>query len=815
MAELDFKLTVGGDVQASQGTYLPRPADDQLLTACLNGEFSYVLACRQIGKSSLKHAVTEKLLACGVRVALIDLNSIGGKNISVAEWYFSFLDQLDRRLNLHTDVEAWWNNQASLLSSTQRLLRYFEDVMLKKIGESIVIFVDEIDVTLGLPFTDDFFAAIRFAYTERAQHSAYRRVTFVLLGVASPDELINDQDRTPFNIGHAIPIRDFTLTECHSLQIAIEIKHPGKGDRYFEQIYSWTNGHPYLTQRLCKEVVGTPPSDDPMLIDELVSTVFLTKLEHSDENLRFLQARVLGDHDAAEMLDIYKQLLLGESVPDDERSRPINRLKLYGLAISDQDKLEIRNRIYRYAFDQYWVEANMPMHFVAGGILPEDSGAYVKRVSDDDLLDALGAGELCCVLAPRQMGKSSLMEHVARKLRQEGTPCVIIDLGRLSQASGAVESNTFIGRVQKFLKTLREVVRYRGSLGNIRASMLYAPLANEIQHQLTAFVGMTSVEYSVSERSSLLNLFRKIAMGVEDRIVFFVDEVDIVSDSDSANDLFASLLQVYVKRDEHPELVRFSFVLLGYALKSDILRGVDRDILRSVRDVSLTDFREPEASLLREGLERAIGRQGEKIFTRIYHWTDGHPYLTQRLCQVVVDNKESFTWTEESVDQLVKTLFAEKRTQSADINIDHIQKVFRKHPKRQQMLQVYSDVYQGKYVMDDSQSIIHEHIKLTGLVKERSGRLGVRNRVYQQVFDQEWIRSLLKVHRVEATNVTLEWMLVTLIGMMVISVLSSQFGVPTAISYPAQFIALIPFLVFFMRTLWYSRRIRRIKNAKM
>lgn len=59
-----------------------------------------------------------------------------------------------------------------------------------------MIFVDEIDSTIGLPFADDFFAALRACFNARATEPAFERLTFVLLGVASPDQLIQDPART-------------------------------------------------------------------------------------------------------------------------------------------------------------------------------------------------------------------------------------------------------------------------------------------------------------------------------------------------------------------------------------------------------------------------------------------------------------------------------------------------------------------------------------------------------------------------------------------------------------------------------------------
>ena len=44
--------TVGGAVQADQGIYITRRADQELFNLCRNGTFAYVLTARQMGKSA-------------------------------------------------------------------------------------------------------------------------------------------------------------------------------------------------------------------------------------------------------------------------------------------------------------------------------------------------------------------------------------------------------------------------------------------------------------------------------------------------------------------------------------------------------------------------------------------------------------------------------------------------------------------------------------------------------------------------------------------------------------------------------------------
>lgn len=349
-----IKLAVGGPVQAKNGIYISRPADEALFNACRTGKFSYVLSARQIGKSSLMFETAQKLSEVGIKTVLVDLNTVGFPS-DQNSWYFSLIDEISRRAKLDFDIETWWE-QNPLSTPSQRFLQFLRNIMLAKIPEPIVIFIDEIDFILGSEseLSNEFFAIIRAIYNDRAQYPAYHRLAFVLLGVATPDELINDKTRTPFNIGQAITLRDFTKEECAPFWVAIETLYPRQGRHYFDQIYEWTAGHPYLVQKLCDVVLKTP---NPKSIDELVVKLFLASKERSEDNLSFVQTRVTYDRLAQEMLRIYKQVLLGdEPFPDDELSPAIARLKFYGLVVTQSGYLKVRNKLYAYAFNLDWVD---------------------------------------------------------------------------------------------------------------------------------------------------------------------------------------------------------------------------------------------------------------------------------------------------------------------------------------------------------------------------------------------------------------------------------------------------------------------------
>ncbi|KYC39858.1 hypothetical protein WA1_28220 [Scytonema hofmannii PCC 7110] len=173
--------TVGGTVQANdQGLYIPRRADEELLTLCRDAAFAYVLTPRQLGKSSLMIRTAEQLIEEGIQSVIIDLPLIGTQ-ITPEQWYKGLLVTIADQLMLTTSVEQWWQARDGI-GVTQRLTQFFEQVLLTEIPDRVVIFVDEIDTTLKLDFTDDFYAAIRSLYVARARNSEFHRLSFVLIG---------------------------------------------------------------------------------------------------------------------------------------------------------------------------------------------------------------------------------------------------------------------------------------------------------------------------------------------------------------------------------------------------------------------------------------------------------------------------------------------------------------------------------------------------------------------------------------------------------------------------------------------------------
>lgn len=348
----------------SAPSYIERAADRDLLAALLAREYVFLLDSRQKGKSSLVARTIVRLRESEVVPVRIDLQRIGA-NVTPEQWYAGMLSSIGQDLGLSEEAFEYWE-RLSAVGPLSRWIGALREVVLEHVRKPIVIFIDEIDFVRALPFSaDEFFAGIRDCFNRRADDPEFGRLTFCLVGVATPGQLIRNAEITPFNIGRRIELEDFRPNE--QTDYAAQLDGSGRsGGALLERIGYWVNGHPYLTQLLCSRVLADPAIVRPADLDEMVRREFLTpEARQREPNLSDVERRLLdldggSNERRAQVLEHFGKLLSGKRLSVPEENPVGAALRLSGVAVEQGGLLQIRNRLYASIFNESWRRNALP-----------------------------------------------------------------------------------------------------------------------------------------------------------------------------------------------------------------------------------------------------------------------------------------------------------------------------------------------------------------------------------------------------------------------------------------------------------------------
>jgi GAF domain-containing protein len=138
----------------------------------------------------------------------------------------------------------------------------------------------------------------------------------------------------------------------------------------------------------------------------------------------------------------------------------------------------------------------------------------------------------------------------------------------------------------------------------------------------------------------------------------------------------------------------------------------------------------------------------KKLITTVLQWTGGQPFLTQKLCKLIVaaeDSPESGAEVE-WVEELVVHQLIEKWENLPEL--EHLRtirdRLLRRKQRSLKLLKLYQRILQDSSVSAND-SAEEKELRLSGLVVKQQGKLKVHNRIYERVFCQTWVENALKV----------------------------------------------------------------------
>ncbi len=365
--------------------------------------------------------------------------------------------------------------------------------------------------------------------------------------------------------------------------------------------------------------------------------------------------------------------------------------------------------------------------YQVGGSLSNDSPTYVEREADSQLYEVLKQGEFCYVLNSRQMGKSSLLVRTKHRLEQEGFRCTAIDI-------------TGIGSE------------------NVTPEQWYKGIVSQLYLGFNLF-GKVNFKTWWRDKEDIpllqrLNLFISdiiLEQFSEEKLFIFIDEIDsILSLPFPVDDFFALIRFCYNQRTINSAYERITFAIFGVATPSDLIKNKKRTPFNIGKSIELRGFSLEQVQPLARGLESQVEEPSE-VIKEILNWTNGQPFLTQKLFQLLLDFYSQFPNQGSAVNlvaQIVENqIIANWESQDEP---EHLRTISNRILSNEQMagrlLGIYQQVLLGEEISSNNSLEVIELI-LSGLIINERGIFKVKNRIYQQIFNHQWVSQQLEYLR--------------------------------------------------------------------
>ncbi|MEN0062335.1 MAG: AAA-like domain-containing protein [Myxococcota bacterium] len=347
------RFQVGGTLRPG-ALYVQRPADEELPRRLAAGVPCVLLGPRQLGKSSLCMRTAAKLRNRDHQVAVVDCTSIGTSGADADSWLFALAEEISDAIDGLDPAEAWRTHDR--VPPVRRFLSWLR-ATLEGDERPLVLILDEVDVLKAIDFPpDEVLGALRGAHEARVHTELWERFTFCLVGVASPATLGSDPGRTPVNVSTSIELADFTGAEARSLLVGLS----GLGaapDELLDCVMAHTEGHPWMTLRLCAGLVESGPTDAPpaLRVARLVQTLFYARGVLSDVCLLAAARQLLAAPRLADQLGRYEDARRRRAGPVRDSDL---ELLLTGIVAERGGTLVVRNPIFSHVFDEAWLEGH-------------------------------------------------------------------------------------------------------------------------------------------------------------------------------------------------------------------------------------------------------------------------------------------------------------------------------------------------------------------------------------------------------------------------------------------------------------------------
>ena len=343
---MEFELAQGY-VPSQSYFYVERPPIEENCKKYIMqpGSLVRIRAPKQMGKTSLLSGILDEAESKKYKTATIDFQMIDRALLTdldrFLQWFCVYVAKQLELMPEH-ETEDWWN---TILGSKVNAHDYFEEHLLHKTKQPILLALDEVDRLFEEPIAEDFFTLLRAWHEEAKRNETWKRLRLVL--VHSTEEYIpTNINQSPFNVGFPVELSEFTveqvedLAKRHQLQLS-------ENDR--KQLMDMVGGHPYLIRLALYELAtNNNDSQEKSALDLLLQNAATEAGIYRDYLRRHL-SNLEANPDLATAME---NMVASESIS----LKPTIAYKLNSTGLTRQlegDRTQVRCKLYRDYFRRH------------------------------------------------------------------------------------------------------------------------------------------------------------------------------------------------------------------------------------------------------------------------------------------------------------------------------------------------------------------------------------------------------------------------------------------------------------------------------
>lgn len=321
----------GGAVLLSSRFYVKRHGDAVVHNAVIRRDgLVRIRGPRQVGKSSLLARGLAHARQTGARVVVTDLQRIGVNDLSnLDDFYFALSRRIAAQLGTGSPRDYW----AAPGSAVEKFDEFFESEVLRTSKAPLFWGIDEADAVFDQDYSEEVFSHMRGRFNARALegNSLWQNVTTILTYSTEAHLLIRDLARSPFNVGTAVELDDFTPNQVSELNTLYGCPLRSEGE--IARLYSLVGGHPYLVRHCLYEAKSREIGIKGL--EEAATGDFGFFADHLDR----MRIGILGDE---ALVSAVRGLLRGESGLSADCIRRLRSAGIVGGPSGNESKMRCR-----------------------------------------------------------------------------------------------------------------------------------------------------------------------------------------------------------------------------------------------------------------------------------------------------------------------------------------------------------------------------------------------------------------------------------------------------------------------------------------